>query len=115
MRYRYDLDRKRRFKTVEIIVDEADWEPSQRTVPRERDIERIPKIVGLRIGFAEKDLQETVKKAGGRWDAGMRLWLVPVSIAKLLGLEDRIVQVIPIAQRESPETEPARRGPSVYR
>jgi len=27
VRYRYDADRRKRYKTVEVIVDEAPWEP----------------------------------------------------------------------------------------
>lgn len=32
VRYRYDAERKKRFKTVELIVDEIDWEPHDHEV-----------------------------------------------------------------------------------
>lgn len=33
VRYRYDEDTKKRYKTVELIVDIADWEPKKSRVP----------------------------------------------------------------------------------
>ena len=46
VRYRYDAQRKRRFKTVELLVAERDWEP-----PRPRFAH--DQIVGLRVAFAD--------------------------------------------------------------
>lgn len=46
MRYRYDAQRKKRFKTVELIVAERDWEPPLPGFAAEA-------IVGVRMGFAE--------------------------------------------------------------
>ncbi|MBI3636799.1 MAG: hypothetical protein HY216_11425, partial [Candidatus Rokubacteria bacterium] len=46
VRYRYDAQRKKRFKTVELLVAERDWEP-----PRPRFAP--DQIVGLRVAFAE--------------------------------------------------------------
>ena len=46
VRYRYDAQRKKRFKTVEILVAERDWE-----APRPRFAD--DQIVGLRVAFAE--------------------------------------------------------------
>jgi hypothetical protein len=45
VRYRYDAQRKKRFKTVELLVAERDWEP-----PRSRFAP--DQIVGLRVAFA---------------------------------------------------------------
>ena len=36
VRYRYDAQRKKRFKTVELIVAERDWEPPPPRLPRMR-------------------------------------------------------------------------------
>jgi hypothetical protein len=94
VRYRYDVARMRRFKTVEIIVDEAPWQPASNTPPEDRD--RPQQIVGVRIAYTEEALRATVREAGGRWDRGMRLWLLPVSVTRHLGLDDRIVRVVPI-------------------
>src|SRR3972149_11688377 len=45
VRYRYDAQRKKRFKTVELLVDERDWQP-----PRPRFAH--DQIVGRRVPFA---------------------------------------------------------------
>jgi len=34
VRYRYDAERKRRYKTVELIIDEVNWQPP---VPAAKD------------------------------------------------------------------------------
>jgi hypothetical protein len=49
VRYRYDKDRFKRFKTVELIVEEKDWIPSNH--------HEIPKPVWLQIGFEETGLR----------------------------------------------------------
>jgi hypothetical protein len=78
VRYRYDAAHRKRFTTVELIVDEADWAPS------------VPPIVHLQISYAERDLQRRVRAAGGRWDHEARAWLLKADRAQALGLQDRI-------------------------
>lgn len=60
VRYRYDTARKRRLKTVELIIEETPWE---------KDAQRIPpnKIVALKVDYHEKHLQKIIKSAGGKW------------------------------------------------
>ena len=57
VRYRYDEKRRKRLETVELVVDEVDWEP------REPEL-RGETIVGLRVAWP-----------GRRWgyEAGSRL------------------------------------------
>ena len=43
VRYRYDEKRRKRFKTVELVVDEVDWEPQDRKM-------RGDTVVGLWVG-----------------------------------------------------------------
>lgn len=59
VRYRYDAARKKRFTTVEIVVDERDWTPRSR---RPLDGE----VVGVRVAFDEIDVRRRVGEAGGR-------------------------------------------------
>lgn len=94
VRYRYDIARKRRMKTVEIIVDEGEWQPSGRPDPKQPDRERPQTIVGVRIAYSDIVLRRTVQEAGGQWDRGMRLWLVPLATARALGLTDRMVRLL---------------------
>ena len=64
VRYRYDPRRGKRYKTVELIVDEAAWQP--RRSPSE--------LVWVRVAYEEHAVRERVKGAGGRWDAKRKLW-----------------------------------------
>jgi len=88
VRYRYDERTRRRYKTVELIVDEAPWEHRDTVPPRKRD-----KYTGVyvRISFEETGLRNRAKAAGARWDPDRLLWLMPFNIAVDLGLEDRII------------------------
>ena len=65
VRYRYDAVTRRRLKTVELIVDEADWSPPS---PRLLDAT----VVEVRIAWDEADLRRQVKQAGGRWNPGIQ-------------------------------------------
>ncbi|MGH7672116.1 MAG: hypothetical protein ACREMC_04395 [Gemmatimonadales bacterium] len=67
VRYRYDAQRKKRFKTVELLVAERDWEPPPPRVAPDQ-------IVKLRVAFAEAELRDRVKQAGGTWNPKQRVW-----------------------------------------
>ena len=88
VRYRYDLELRKRFKTVEIIVDEKEWTPPP---PRFADNARVP----VRIAFPEEELKEKAKAAGGRWDPKAKLWFVPFGKIKGGILERHIVLDVP--------------------
>ena len=85
VRYRYDTRRKKRFKTVELIVAERDWEPPAPRFTAET-------IVGVRIGFAEVDLRERVKQAGGKWNRSRKVWELRYDQVVALTLDARIVE-----------------------
>jgi hypothetical protein len=79
VRYRYDLARRRRYKTVELIVEESVWLPEPEA------------IVGLRIAWEEQGLRSQVKAVGGVWNAERKVWELAVGQVIALGLEERIV------------------------
>jgi hypothetical protein len=83
VRYRYDAERRKRYKTVELIVDERPWEP-----PRRDGNE----IVKLRVGALERDWQRKVRAAGGRWNPSERLWELSYGKALEIGAESRLVR-----------------------
>jgi len=85
VRYRYDAQRKKRFKTVELIVAEREWEPPP---PRFA----VDTIVGVRVGFAEVELREQVKQAGGKWNRSSKVWELRYDHVVALKLETRIVE-----------------------
>ena len=85
VRYRHDTQQKKRFKTVELIVAEWAWEPPVPQIPADQ-------IVALRIGFAEVDLRERVKQAGGKWNPRQKVWELYYGQVVALRLEARIVE-----------------------
>ena len=90
VRYLYDADAGRRYKTVELIVSSAPWRPKPRN-PRRRNED----IVALRIGYHEADLRERAKRLGAVWRPIQRLWEITWLDAKRLGLSDRVVAPVP--------------------
>jgi hypothetical protein len=62
VRYLYDPGTRRRLKTVELVIETVEWEPRKRRPRR-----RAHDMVGVRIGYDERDLRSAVKTAGGIW------------------------------------------------
>ena len=58
VRYRYDTQRQKRYKTVEVVVAEEPWTPPMRPTAPEQ-------IVALRISAPETTVRQQVKNAGG--------------------------------------------------
>ena len=83
VRYRYDVQRKKRLKTVELLVAERDWQPRRRFADDQ--------IVGLRVDFADVAVRAQVKQAGGRWNPQRRIWQLRYDRVVALGLTGRIV------------------------
>ena len=101
VRYRYDAASGTRYKTVELVVDQAAWVPPPPhphalkpaiRVDRIDDPEPPPQPVGVKVFFRENELRERVKAAGGQWSKAERLWRLPYRTAVSLGLEHRIAK-----------------------
>jgi|SRR5215813_576218 len=60
VRSRYDEQRQKRVKTVEVIIEEEPWTPP---VAPPADV-----LVPLRLAVSEVTLRQQVKQLGGRWD-----------------------------------------------
>jgi hypothetical protein len=77
VRYRYDAERRKRIKTVELIEEEVEWAP--------------PGVLYLvQIEWQETALREKAKSLGARWNAARRLWTMPRETVRALSAEDRI-------------------------
>lgn len=87
VRYRYDAKQCKRFKTVELIIEESFWQPPVKPISDDQ-------IVGLRIGVKEVELQRKVKSAGGKWNYNQRVWEIRYDQVVKLELTDRIAQEI---------------------
>jgi len=83
VRYRYDATLRKRFKTVELIVAQRDWDPPG---PRFAD----GALVAVHMGFAELDLRRRVKQAGGRWNPASKAWELRYAHVRALELQGRI-------------------------
>ena len=78
VRYRYDEERRKRIKTVELVEEESSWVPAAA-------------IYLVKIGYEEGELREKIKAAGGRWNAAKKVWAMAGVDMRRLGLEERVV------------------------
>ena len=78
VRYRYDAEKRRRMKTVELIEEELPWIP-------------VAAIYLVKIPYEDVDLRQKVKEAGGQWNAQKKAWHLNGTMVRRLGLEDRVV------------------------
>ena len=85
VRYRYDAQRGKKIKTVELIEEEQDWRPDKRRIP-------VNKIVKVKIAYGEIELGKLMRRMGGRWNREEKVWEIPYLHAVNLGLQDRIVE-----------------------
>jgi hypothetical protein len=83
VRYRCDKKHRKRYKTVELIIEEKDWLPQVRIPARQR--------VPVRIGYGESDLRELVKQSGGYWNPDRKAWYLEIVKVLELGLDQRIL------------------------
>ncbi len=65
VRYRYDERTQKRYKTIELIIDEVPWQKHERTPPGRRDKYTA---VFVRIQYEETELRQRVKEAGAHRD-----------------------------------------------
>jgi len=79
VRYRYDEVKRKRSKTVELVVEEREWMPDDA-------------LVRVRVAWGEKELGVKVKREGGRWLSDVKLWELSYGKAVALGLGERIVR-----------------------
>lgn len=84
VRYRYDARRKKRYKTVELIVETVDWEEKS-------SLPDPAKKVAVKINWGEWELGVRVRRAGGVWNAQHKVWELEYRKVDQLGLTDRIV------------------------
>ncbi|MGE5467414.1 MAG: hypothetical protein ACM3Y9_08325 [Ignavibacteria bacterium] len=78
VRYRIDQQAQRRFTTVELVVADAPM------------AKREGGDVFVRVAYEEEDLRKQVKAAGGEWHPTRKLWRLPKTKARALGLLTRI-------------------------
>jgi hypothetical protein len=90
VRYRYDEKKSKRYTTVEIIVDEGEWEKVIDKELTKQPINNSDRL-GIYVAKYERTVRDKVKAAGGIWRARQQLWELPYGLIKKLGLEERII------------------------
>ena len=80
VRHRRSEDGCTRFTTVELLVDAA------------LVASRGDELVGVRIAYQARDLQDAARAAGARWDPDRRVWRMPRDVAGRLKLLDRVLE-----------------------
>ncbi|MEJ1402283.1 MAG: hypothetical protein RPU73_00175 [Candidatus Sedimenticola sp. (ex Thyasira tokunagai)] len=83
VRYRYDKKRNKRYKTVELIVDEQEWN-SGVSIPMERHVH-------VRVEYGETGLRQKVKSAGGFWNVKKKAWVLSYKTVLQMELDERMV------------------------
>jgi hypothetical protein len=91
IRYRYNTELKRKYKTVELIVEESPWAPDNSTAKIKKG-SKFNSPVKVRVGYSEIELRDRIKNSGGRWNKEDRAWLLPYRKAVEFGIESRIVK-----------------------
>lgn len=81
VRYRYDDEKKKRYKTVELIEDETDWV----------QVPAADAIVIVEIVWGEVELARQVKQAGGQWNPEKKGWELPYAQVISMSLEERVI------------------------
>lgn len=61
VRYRYDAPAQVRYKTVELVIDQAPWNPAVRGSREAGGPGRPPVLVGLRVLYHEEAVRKRVK------------------------------------------------------
>ena len=97
IRYRYDPARKKRYKTVELIVTEEDWQPPEPHPQEEKPSGLNPRgyytrRLGIRLSQLETELRKRIVAAGGMWDPTEKLWFLPEEEVRRLGMVQRVVK-----------------------
>jgi hypothetical protein len=83
VRYRIDKLNRKRFTTVELIVDEKEY------------INLKPAVqVWVKIDFNETELRQQVKSLGAKWLKDNKVWEMKYEIAQKLHLKKRIIKRI---------------------
>lgn len=84
VRYRYDHAKNKKWKTVELIVEQGLYK---------ENTDRIHgnKTVDIEIEYEEINHRKAVKDAGGKWNKKNKRWQLPYRKVIALGLNDRII------------------------
>ena len=81
IRYRYDPRKKKRYKTIELIIEEVDWTPQLKPQT----------MVWVKVEWGEVEVARQIKQAGGIWNKQRKVWELHYDQVIKLDLEKRMV------------------------
>ena len=84
VRYRYDEEKMRVYKTIEIIIEDKPWKGKISKMPKY-------KIMNIRIDYNDLELRNRIKENGGKWNPKRKIWQLSYEKIKELDLLERIV------------------------
>ena len=84
IRYKYDSNANRKMITVELVVEEQEWQKNRNHIPEN-------KMMAVQIEYGERELGLKVRSVGGTWNRKEKVWYLPWNAIKALGLQDRVV------------------------
>ena len=102
VRSRAEVQRKKRCKTVEVMIAERNGDPPP---PRASEDTRV----GGRVGVAEVEARHRVKQAGGQWNGSRMVWETRNDQVVALEWEGRLV-----AEGASHRRDPGYGGKHLY-
>lgn len=85
MRYRDDVQRGVRLKTVELVVAEKVLHSGRSYCDSD--------LVALAVHYTEKALRDAVKTTGGKWDQEHKLWRIQYGAIK--GNAELVERIVP--------------------
>ena len=94
VRYRYDVQKRKRYKTVELIVEEIAWQRRPKR-PKKNAIAEI------KVNWGETEIGRRVRQAGGKWNPQKKVWELRYDQVVKLGMENRIVGYLNIDTKKS--------------
>jgi hypothetical protein len=94
VRYRYDAQKKKRYKTIELIVEQIDWRPTPKRP-------RGDAIAEIKVNWGEAEIGKRVKQAGGKWNPQNKVWELRYDQVVKLGMEKRIVGYLNVDTKNS--------------
>ncbi len=91
VQYRYDEHRREHLKTVALVVQRhfGNGNRSPGSHPTGTQVGVAARQVAPRIGWREREREQRVKSAGGRWDPDRRIWYLRRDVAERLDLLPR--------------------------
>jgi len=84
VRYRYDDQKKMKYKTIEIIIESKPWQDNNKKITETKSMD-------IRIEYNEAELRSRIKACGGKWDPQKKVWQLSYEKVKKLDLLERIV------------------------